>query len=185
MLLPAGEEELPGTPGLHPKLMLPPKWYKEPSYVSSDRCFAVSLGSEKKRLSITPKDALEHTVFLGPTGSGKSTAMQSLILSDIRAGRSVLVIDPKADLVTDILARIPDERKDDVVVIDPSDPCPVGFNPLSYNHCRFHPRRISGAVLAKLGHPLRRYSLRRVADTGEDQGLKSALAPAAFNRRRL
>lgn len=133
MLLPAGEEELPGTPGLHPKLMLPPKWYKEPSFASSDRCFAVSLGSEKKRLSITPKDALEHTVFLGPTGAGKSTAMQSLILSDIRAGRSVLVIDPKADLVTDILARIPDERKDDVVVIDPSDPCPVGFNPLSYN----------------------------------------------------
>ncbi len=133
MLLPAGEEELPGTPGLHPKLMLPPKWYKEPSYASSDRCFAVSLGSEKKRLSIAPKDALEHTVFLGPTGSGKSTAMQSLILSDIRAGRSVLLIDPKADLVTDILARIPDERKDDVVVIDPSDPCPVGFNPLSYN----------------------------------------------------
>ena len=133
MLLPAGEEELPGTPGLHPKLMLPPKWYKEPSYASSDRCFAVSLGSEKKRLSIIPKDALEHTVFLGPTGAGKSTAMQSLILSDIRAGRSVLVIDPKADLVTDILARIPDERKDDVVVIDPSDPCPVGFNPLSYN----------------------------------------------------
>lgn len=133
MLLPAGEEELPGTPGLHPKLMLPPKWYKEPSYASSDRCFAVSLGSEKKRLSIIPKDALEHTVFLGPTGAGKSTAMQNLILSDIRAGRSVLVIDPKADLVTDILARIPDERKDDVVVIDPSDPCPVGFNPLSYN----------------------------------------------------
>ena len=133
MLLPAGEEELPGTPGLHPKLMLPPKWYKESSFVSSDRCFAVSLGSEKKRLSITPKDALEHTVFLGPTGSGKSTAMQSLILSDIRAGRSVLVIDPKADLVTDILARIPDERKDDVVVIDPSDPCTVGFNPLSYD----------------------------------------------------
>ena len=133
MLLPAGEEELPGTPGLHPKLMLPPKWYKEPTFASSDRCFAVSLGSEKKRLSITPKDALEHTVFLGPTGAGKSTAMQSLILSDIRAGRSVLVIDPKADLVTDILARIPDERKDDVVVIDPSDPCPVGFNPLSYD----------------------------------------------------
>ena len=133
MLLPAGEEDLPGTPGLHPKLMLPPKWYKEPTFASSDRSFAVSLGSEKKRLSITPKDALEHTVFLGPTGAGKSTAMQSLILSDIRAGRSVLVIDPKADLVTDILARIPDERKDDVVVIDPSDPCPVGFNPLSYD----------------------------------------------------
>lgn len=133
MLLPAGEEELPGTPGLHPKLLLPPKWYREPTYDSSDRTFAVSLGSEKKKLSITPKDALEHTVFLGPTGAGKSTAMQRLILSDIDAGRSVLVIDPKADLVTDILARIPDRRKSDVVVIDPSDQCPVGFNPLAYN----------------------------------------------------
>ena len=102
MLLPAGEEELPGTPGLHLKLLLPPKWYKAPSCDFSGRSFAVSLGSEKKKLGITPKDALEHTVFLGPTGAGKSTAMQSLILSDIDAGRSVLVIDPKADLVTDI-----------------------------------------------------------------------------------
>lgn len=134
MLLPAGEEELPGTPGLHPKICLPPKWYKEPKADWADRSFATTLGSEPKKLSITPKDALEHTVFLGPTGAGKSNAMQHLILSDIKAGRSVLVIDPKADLVTDILARIPDERKDDVVVIDPSDPCPVGFNPLAYNH---------------------------------------------------
>ena len=134
LLLPAGEEELPGTPGLHPKLLLPPKWYRETLYASSDRTYAVSLGSNQKRLSIAPKDALEHTVLLGPTGSGKSTAMQSLILSDIRAGRSVLVIDPKADLVTDILTQIRNERKGDVVVIDPSDPCPVGFNPLAYNH---------------------------------------------------
>ena len=145
MLLPAGEEELPGTPGLHPKLLLPPKWYKEPNAAWEDRCFATTLGSEKKELSIGPKDALEHTVLLGPTGAGKSTAMQHLILSDIKAGRSVLVIDPKADLVTDILARIPDERKDDVIVIDPSDPCPVGFNPLSYSQ---DPTLITDSILA-------------------------------------
>ena len=145
MLLPAGEEELPGTPGLHPKLLLPPKWYREPTADWADRTYAVTLGSEKKKLSIGPKDALEHTVLLGPTGAGKSTAMQHLILSDIKAGRSVLVIDPKADLVTDILARIPDERKDDVIVIDPSDPCPVGFNPLSYNQ---DPTLITDSILA-------------------------------------
>ena len=55
-----------------------------------------------------------------------------MILADIRANRSVLVLDPKADLVNDILARIPEERADDVVVIDPSDPSPCGFNPLAF-----------------------------------------------------
>lgn len=145
LLLPAGEEELPGTPGLHPKLLLPPKWYREPRYASENRCFATTLNNEPRPLSIAPKDALEHTILLGPTGSGKSTAMQHLILSDIRAGRSVLVLDPKADLVTDLLERIPEERKDDVVVIDPSDPSPVGFNPLLYNK---DPSLTADAILA-------------------------------------
>ena len=57
--------------------------------------------------------------------------MEHLILSDIYAGRSVIVIDPKADLVTSILERIPEGRINDVVVIDPSEACPTGFNPLS------------------------------------------------------
>ena len=145
LLLPAGEEELPGIPGLHPKLLLPPKWYKEPAHITERRAFAATLENEPKLLSIAPKDALEHTVLLGPTGSGKSTAMQTLILSDIRAGRSVLVLDPKADLVTELLERIPEDRKDDIVVIDPSDPAPVGFNPLMYNK---DPSLTADAILA-------------------------------------
>ena len=131
LLLPAGEEELPGTPGLHPKLLLPSKWYREPGE-KSDRTFALSLENNPKRLSISPKDALTHCVLVGPTGSGKSTAMEHLILSDIQASKSVLLVDPKADLVNDVLERIPENRKDDVVVLDPSDPAPVGFNPLAY-----------------------------------------------------
>lgn len=130
LLLPAGEEELCGVAGLHPKLLLPPKWHKEPTE-RSGRTFAVSDAEPKQRLSISPRDALEHTALLGPTGAGKSTTMLNLILADIKARRSVLCVDPKADLVTDILARIPEERKSDVVVIDPSDLCPTGFNPLA------------------------------------------------------
>lgn len=132
-LLPFGEEELPGTSGLHPRLTLPPKWYQEPTNRIHDRTFANSteiLGSSSK-LSISPQDSLEHTILLGPTGAGKSTAMLSLILADIYAGRSVIVIDPKADLVNSILERVPEDRAKDVVVIDPSDPSPVGFNPLA------------------------------------------------------
>ena len=109
MMLPVGEDDLPGTPGLHPKLLLPPRWYKSPETTKEDRSYAKSMNaSVPKKISISPNDSLEHTILLGPTGSGKSTAMEHLILSDIREGRSVLVLDPKADLVTDILERIPD-----------------------------------------------------------------------------
>lgn len=102
-----------------------------------------------KKLSISPGDSLEHTHLIGPTGSGKSTAMQHLILADIKAGRSVLVIDPKADLVNDLLARIPEERTADVVVIDPSDCIPVGFNPLALKN--YHNKAlIADAILSVL-----------------------------------
>lgn len=147
MLLPVGEDELPGVMGLHPKLILPPKWYKEPNGKERERSFAVTLESEPRRLTISPKDALEHLCILGPTGSGKSMVMEHLAIADIKAGRSVLIIDPKADLVTAILERIPEERKDDVVVIDPSDNTPVGFNPLSYGQ---NPALTADVILAVL-----------------------------------
>jgi energy-coupling factor transporter ATP-binding protein EcfA2 len=150
LLLPAGEEELAGTAGLHPKPLPPPEWYRSPASAANSRAFAVSTNtSERKVLSISPQDSLEHTVLLGPTGTGKSTVMLHLALADIAAGRSVLVIDPKADLAGDILARIPEARKGDVVVIDPSDQCPVGFNPLAFKDYRNHPL-IADAVLAVL-----------------------------------
>lgn len=132
LLLPFGIEELPGTLGLHPRMMHPPEWYENPRTQNQDRTFAESLNpSNVQKLSISPEASLEHTIILGPTGSGKSTAMLNLILADINAGRSVLVLDPKADLVTNILERIPANRADDVVVINPADDNPVGFNPLT------------------------------------------------------
>ena len=150
LLLPAGEEELPGTPGLHPKLTLPPNWYKNPTNQKNDRSFAVSMEAiNPKRLSISPRDSLEHCHLIGPTGSGKSTAMLHLILSDINAGRSVLVLDPKTDLVNDVLMRIPEERIDDVVIIDSSDSYPCGFNPLAFKDYG-NPSLIADAVLSVL-----------------------------------
>lgn len=86
---------------------------------------------DKRPLVLSPKDALQHLHVLGPTGVGKSTLMLNLILQDIDAGRGVVVIDPKGDLVEDVLARMPGHRLDDVVAIDPADESqPVGLNVL-------------------------------------------------------
>lgn len=87
-------------------------------------------GQGDKAVVQRPEDGLRHTWILGPSGVGKSTLLANLILTDIAAGRGVVAIDPKGDLADEILARISDRDAERVVVIDPSDPCPVGFNPL-------------------------------------------------------
>ena len=123
---PVGEGALPATPSAHPRVLpLPP-------VRETQRAFATGVADQAgERLGISIGDALYHTVLLGPTGAGKSTALAHLALADIAAGRGVLLIDPKTDLVADILARIPEQRRDDVVVIDPTSSRPVGINPLA------------------------------------------------------
>ncbi len=57
---------------------------------------------------------------LGPNGTGKSTLLAQMILSDIEAGRGVAVIEAKGDLITDLLGLIPEQAADKVVLIDPT-----------------------------------------------------------------
>ena len=123
---PVGEGALPATPSAHPRVLALPQARE------TQRAFATGVADQAgERLGISIGDALYHTVLLGPTGAGKSTALAHLALADIHAGRGVLLIDPKTDLVADILARIPEQRSDDVVVIDPTSSRPVGINPLA------------------------------------------------------
>ena len=123
---PVGEGALPATPSAHPRVL------PLPQARETQRAFASGVADQAgERLGISIGDALYHTVLLGPTGAGKSTALAHLALADIAAGRGVLLIDPKTDLVADILARIPEQRRDDVVVIDPTSSRPVGINPLA------------------------------------------------------
>ena len=123
---PVGEGALPATPSAHPRVL------PLPAVRETQRAFATGVADQAgERLGISIGDALYHTVLLGPTGAGKSTALAHLALADIHAGRGVLLIDPKTDLVADILARIPEQRRDDVVVIDPTSSRPVGINPLA------------------------------------------------------
>lgn len=84
-----------------------------------------------RSLALSTTAALRHLHVLGPTGVGKSTTLLNLITQDIAAGHGVVVVEPKGDLIEDILARIPKDRMGDVVLVDPlDDQGVVGINPL-------------------------------------------------------
>jgi hypothetical protein len=86
----------------------------------------------ERPLALRVQDSLQHLHVLGPTGVGKSTLLLNLIVQDVAAGRGAVVIDPKGDLVEEVLRRVPDDRRDDIVVLDPADEQrPVGLNVLA------------------------------------------------------
>ncbi len=76
-------------------------------------------------------DARHHLHILGATGSGKSELMARMILADVAARRGVVVIDPKGDLVSDVLMRLPEDVGARVVLFDAdSGVRPPVLNPL-------------------------------------------------------
>jgi hypothetical protein len=86
-------------------------------------------------LRLAVADRLQHLHVIGPTGVGKSTLLANLIVQDIAAGYGIVVIDPKSDLVAEVLARVPEHRVGDVIVADAaSTERPVGFNILRSAH---------------------------------------------------
>lgn len=87
---------------------------------------------QKTLVSLTPEQRLRHMHIIGATGTGKSTLLLKLIIQDIENGMGVGVLDPHGDLIDRILRYIPEERFEDVVLLDPSDSeYPVGLNILS------------------------------------------------------
>lgn len=87
--------------------------------------------SQRIPFGLKTADKARHLYMVGKSGSGKSKLLELLGYSDIVNGRGFALLDPHGDLVDNILKYIPEERKKDVVIFDPTDlNFPVGFNPL-------------------------------------------------------
>ena len=85
----------------------------------------------RQAVRIAQADRRQHLHVLGPTGSGKSTLLLNLALQDIEAGNGICVVDPKGDLIRDLLERIPERHADRLVLVDPAQrERPVGLNVL-------------------------------------------------------
>lgn len=82
-------------------------------------------------IGIYDEDRLRHFYVIGQTGVGKSKFLLNLIAADIRSGKGVCMIDPHGDMFDEVIMNIPESRRDDVIIFDPTDEqFPFRFNPL-------------------------------------------------------
>src|SRR3989344_3427654 len=87
---------------------------------------------EEKRFIFGLKrvDRRRHIYIVGKSGVGKSKLLELLLRQDIAHGFGLCLMDPHGDVVEAMLDFIPENRIEDVVIIDPTDMAfPISFNP--------------------------------------------------------
>ena len=80
-------------------------------------------------IGLTALERERHMFIVGSTGSGKTTMLKYQIIQDTRNGKGLAVIDPHGDLAEELLGFIPEERKKDIIYLNPDDlDHPIGVN---------------------------------------------------------
>lgn len=78
---------------------------------------------------IKDDDRRRHMYLIGKTGVGKSVSLENMLISDIRKGNGVAIVDPHGDTVEKIVRHIPSSRINDVIYFNPADTeHPIAFN---------------------------------------------------------
>src|SRR3990167_2121868 len=94
--------------------------------------YEAALEEKKFIFGIKRIDRRRHVYMVGKSGVGKSKLLELLVRQDIAYGHGVCFIDPHGDVIQEILDFIPEERMEEVVLIDPADSnFPISFNPLA------------------------------------------------------
>jgi len=103
--------------------------------------------NQKRRFGIKTDDRRRHMYVIGKTGMGKTTLLETLIVSDINNGHGCCFVDPHGDIAEKLLDYIPANRINDVVYFNPSDiDYPVGFNILETDSEEQKPLVASGLM---------------------------------------
>ena len=66
--------------------------------------------NQHQEFGIKDQDRLGHIYCIGKTGTGKSTLLLNMAISDIERGNGIGIIDPHGDLAEEILNYIPENR---------------------------------------------------------------------------
>jgi hypothetical protein len=82
---------------------------------------ATPLGTDGEEVRIPLPARFQGIYCVGATGTGKTTLLLNMILSDISNNRGIGLIEPHGDLVRNVLAAMPEERLKDVIYLDITD----------------------------------------------------------------
>ncbi|MEV6602744.1 DUF87 domain-containing protein [Kutzneria sp. NPDC051319] len=123
------DESIPGVQRAGARAISPPPGIATPG--PQAKPLGITDTGHERPVALRVPDARHHLHVIGATGSGKSTLLGNMILADAETGRGIVLIDPKGDLVTDILSRLPREAAGRVVLFDAdSKSRPPCLNPL-------------------------------------------------------
>lgn len=129
---------------------------------------------EKKEIRIKQQDRRRHTYIIGKSGVGKSVLIAGMAIQDILNGEGVCVIDPHGDLVDDVLARIPPERAEDVILFSPGSASRVlALNLLEYDER--YPEQKSFVINEMIGIFDKLYDLKATGGPMFEQYMRNAL----------
>ncbi len=92
--------------------------------------FAVTNFRNKRHIfGIKRDDRRRHVYVIGKTGTGKSTLLMNMMVSDIISGNGLALVDPHGELAETVLKYVPKERVKDVIYFNPADTdFPIAFN---------------------------------------------------------
>lgn len=89
-----------------------------------------SLLGVEEDIGIDDKRRLQHVLCVGATGTGKTVIMSHAALQDAHKGYGFCMVVPKGQIIDQVLQKLPEDRLDDVIYIDPSMPEPPSINVL-------------------------------------------------------
>jgi hypothetical protein len=128
----------------------------------------------KTDIRISDKDRRRHLYTIGQTGTGKSNFLQEMAKQDARNGKGFCFIDPHGDAIEDILASIPKERAEDVIVFDPADiERPFGLNMMEYDPA--HPEQKTFVINEMIGIFDQLYDLKTTGGPMFEQYMRNAM----------
>jgi len=128
----------------------------------------------RREIHIKEDDRLRHVYMIGKSGVGKSVLLANMAIQDVLNGQGLCVIDPHGDLVNDILARVPAERAEDVVLFSPADlERPMGLNLLEFDPK--YPEQKTFVINEMIGIFDKLYDLRATGGPIFEQYMRNAM----------